>query len=72
MKKNNQKTENIQIKENNRVISSSDLLSAIPTNWLDPLLTGNDAVISKVPLDGQDLEMLLRAIKQRLKKIISG
>jgi len=41
----------------------------VPTNWLDPLLTGDKAVVQiGKPLTCPDVERLLLAIKQRLDK----
>ena len=45
---------------------------AIPTNWCDPLLTGNDRVIHGPPYDGQDIERLLLALKTRLLRALKG
>ena len=39
---------------------------AVPTNWLDPLLTGPDAVIGSYPYSNGDIERLLAAVRQRL------
>lgn len=40
----------------------------IPTNWLDPLLTGPDAALKGTgPWDCQDIERLLQAVKKRLE-----
>ncbi len=47
------------------------LLNSMPTTWLDPLLTGKDAVINKPPYDCQDIERLLLAIKGRMEMIIN-
>jgi hypothetical protein len=40
--------------------------SGIPTNWLDPLLTGPKAVIGRPPYDCRDIERLLGAIRKRM------
>ena len=40
-------------------------LPDIPTNWLDPLLTGPDAVIGKPPYNCKDIERLLNALQLR-------
>jgi hypothetical protein len=37
----------------------------VPTNWLDPLLTGKDA--PKLPLGGREVEALLRGIQDRIR-----
>jgi hypothetical protein len=37
----------------------------IPMTWLDPLLTGPDAVIGKPPYGCPDIERLLNALRQR-------
>jgi hypothetical protein len=39
----------------------------IPTNWLDPLLTGKGAVIGQPPYNCKDIERLLTALKDRIK-----
>lgn len=39
----------------------------IPTNWLDSLLTGPDAVIGQPPYSGSDVEALLRGVKKRIE-----
>jgi hypothetical protein len=40
--------------------------SGIPTSWLDPLLTGPDAVIGMPPYTCRDIERLLSAIRKRM------
>jgi hypothetical protein len=45
---------------------------AIPTNWLDPLLTGPNAVIGEPPYTGLDIERLLQAIKKRIEHPTPG
>lgn len=37
----------------------------VPTNWIDPLLSGQDAV--KLPLDETGLEKLLLAVQKRIR-----
>lgn len=44
------------------------LADLIPTNWLDPLLTGPDAVIKGGAYKPSDIERLLLAIKERVRK----
>jgi len=49
---------------------AADLINCIPTNWCDPLLTGD----TKVLPDGykytpQDIENLLIAIRKRMEKM---
>jgi type IV secretory pathway VirB9-like protein len=44
------------------------LADLIPTNWLDPLLTGPDAVIQGYSFTPKDIERLLLAIKERVRK----
>jgi hypothetical protein len=46
--------------------SAGSLADLVPTNWLDPLLTGKDRVIGEPPYNCQDIENLLRAIKERI------
>jgi hypothetical protein len=40
----------------------------VPGNWLDPLLTGPDAVIGKPPYDCKDIECLLNAVADRIRR----
>jgi hypothetical protein len=47
------------------------LLAAIPTNWIDPLLTGPDAVIGKPPYGCPEIEALLRGIGTRMRRIVN-
>lgn len=50
-----------------KMIDLQQALDAIPTNWLDSLLTGPDAALSKrAPWGCPEIEQLLRAIKARL------
>ena len=41
----------------------------VPTTWLDPLLTGDDAAIPKVgeKINGLHIEALLRGIRDRIR-----
>ena len=48
------------------------ILDAIPTTWLDPLLTGPKNVLGHYPYDGQDIERLLNAIRQRVAKAVAA
>ena len=46
----------------------SNILSAIPTNWLDPLLTGQNSVLPPGHVyTPKDIERLLLAIRKRLE-----
>lgn len=49
-----------------------NIKEAVPTNWLDPLLTGKDSGIGEPPYSGNDIEVLLRAIKERINKLSDG
>lgn len=40
---------------------------AVPTNWLDPLLTGPSKVIGDPPYNGKDIEALLDAIREHMR-----
>jgi hypothetical protein len=43
------------------------IIDAVPDNWLDPLLTGPEAVIGKQgPYTARDIENVLRAIRERV------
>ena len=41
----------------------------VPTNWLDPLLTGDDAALPKVgaKINGRHIEALLFGIRDRIR-----
>ena len=41
------------------------IVDAVPTNWLDPLLTGPDRV-GNVPFGCPEIEKLLRAVRERV------
>lgn len=47
-------------------VKSENVADLVPTNWLDPLLTGPRAVLGQPPYTCADVERLLRAVKQRL------
>lgn len=47
------------------------ILGAIPTTWLDPLLTGSDAV-AKPPYTCTDIERLLDSIRNRVQTILES
>jgi hypothetical protein len=42
------------------------VIGAIPQNWLDPLLTGKDAI--SVPAKCRDIERLLNEVRARIEK----
>ena len=45
---------------------------AVPTNWLDPILTGPDAALSPRRAgmwDCSDVERLLRAVQKRIREL---
>jgi hypothetical protein len=44
-----------------------DCASCVPTNWLDPLLTGDGA--PKLPLDEPAVERLLRGVAERIRAL---
>ncbi len=45
------------------------ILDAIPTNWLDPLLTGPEAVVGQ-SLTNKDIERLTLAIRKRVEELM--
>lgn len=58
-------------KEN--ILSSDAVLSEvpsdlIPTSWLDPLLTGKTAIVGNPPYNCHEIEILLSAIRERVKE----
>jgi hypothetical protein len=44
----------------------------IPTNWLDPMLTGPSAVLKGYDYKGPDIERLLNAIRARITAHLGG
>lgn len=50
-----------------KVLDRQQVLDAIPTNWLDPLLTGDGAVIHKSPCP--EVEALLKAVRARILEL---
>lgn len=48
----------------------SAALSAIPTSWLDSLLTGREAVIGKSPYTERDIERLLKGLRARMQDVM--
>lgn len=50
-----------------RAVRPSD---GVPTSWLDPLLTGPEAVLNgNGPWGCPDIERLLRAVKKRVESL---
>jgi hypothetical protein len=49
----------------------AELLEEIPTNWLDPLLTGKDAILKGYEYTPKEIEKLLKALKDRLELKVS-
>lgn len=47
-------------------VRADKVLAAFPDSWLDPLLTGPNAVVGKPPFGCPDIERLLAAIKERI------
>jgi hypothetical protein len=45
------------------------LIAAVPTSWLDPLLTGPDA-IGKLPFGCPEIEALMTGVSNRLRRIL--
>lgn len=43
------------------------VLACIPTNWLDPMLTGPQRVIGDPPYDCRDIERVLLAVRYRIE-----
>jgi hypothetical protein len=39
---------------------------AFPSSWLDPLLTGPEAVVGKPPYSCRDIEALMEAVEDRV------
>ena len=54
-----------------RILADPDVVreecaNLIPTSWLDPLLTGPNAVIGEHPYDEYDIDNLLRSVRGRI------
>ena len=47
------------------------VINCIPTNWIDPLLTGKTAVLKGYDYKPNDIENLLRALKKRVEETVS-
>ncbi len=47
------------------------LLAVFPRNWVDPLLSGPDAVLGKPPWGCPDIERLLQKIEARQYALMS-
>jgi len=43
------------------------IVDLVPTNWLDSILTGKDAVIGRPPYDCKDIQNVLLAVKKRIE-----
>jgi hypothetical protein len=58
-----------------KVIDLQQALDAVPTNWLDPMLTGPDKVIGDGGLmhgdryTSRDIESVLREVRKRLGEL---
>lgn len=50
-----------------KTLERQQVLDAIPANWLDPLLSGDDKVIHKSPCP--EIEALLRAMRARIAEL---
>lgn len=50
-----------------KTLERQQVLDAIPTNWLDPLLSGDGKVIHNSPCP--EIEALLKALRARLSEL---
>lgn len=51
---------------------AEEIINCIPTNWLDPLLTGKDKILPDgYNYNPKDIEKLLSALKERVKDKVS-
>jgi hypothetical protein len=48
------------------------VLAALPYTWLDPLLSGKNAVLGKPPYKPDAIERLLLAVKARVEKALTS
>lgn len=51
--------------EEGRRVERERCAKLVPTNWLDPLLTGKE--VARPPLTGRSIEALLRGIQDRIR-----
>ena len=56
------------------LVERSKAVCAVPTTWLDPLLTGPGAVLTPYQYNCQQIELLLHAIRERIATLpaVSG
>ena len=52
-------------------IMTKEMIDIIPSNWCDPLLTGDKKVIDGPPYNCRDIENLLNALRKRIKLFTS-
>lgn len=55
-----------------RGIALKEAASCIPDTWLDPLLTGPNAVVGAPPYGCQDIQRLCKALRERIDACASG
>lgn len=53
-------------------VQTAEIANLVPTNWLDPLLTGKEKVIGEAPYNNLDIQNLLLAVKERIKEKLSS
>jgi len=53
-------------KRNPLADAASHIAAAVPTNWLDSILTGPKAVVGKPPWGCPDVERILWAVRERV------
>ena len=58
----------LSIREDAIIGERKRIVGIIPTNWCDPLLTGENSIIGEPPYDCKDIERLLLAIKGHVEK----
>ena len=61
-------------KQQHRLQQLAHVDDLVPISWLDPLLTGKDAVLPKVgqPITPKHLEAVLQGVKKRIRQRIDA
>lgn len=55
-----------QQREETGWVRVEDVAELIPSNWLDPLLSGKNRVVGEYPLSDKDIENLMNALRKRI------
>ncbi len=53
------------------ILLAEELIKCVPSSWLDPLLTGPDAVVGPPPWNCLQVESLLNGIRKRMRAALT-